>query len=114
MSRKHIKISEHLLIIICFIFTVDNAHPEITCARDISPVVNCGTTSVQVDFPATATDDCNDVSITYTSSGATSFYSRTSSVSSMNIGTSIVTATATDGSGKTSTCETHITIIQGN
>ncbi len=63
--------------------SVDNAHPEIECALDMSQTVNFGTTNVQVNFPATVTDDCNDVCIRYTSSGATSFNSRTNSRSSI-------------------------------
>ncbi|XP_072013718.1 uncharacterized protein [Amphiura filiformis] len=89
---------------------VDNENPMIECASDIVRSVNCGTSSLQTSFLATATDDCGVVTVRYTSTGATTFNQQIGGTAAMNVGTSFVTATATDGSGKTSTCQTRVDI----
>ncbi len=109
-----------LLLICCYTLTllslsatVDNANPVVTCAAPISQNVNCGVSSATINFPVTsATDDCGVVSTSYSSSGATTFASQLGSSATMNVGTSTVTATVTDGSGKTSSCTTAVTITQ--
>ncbi len=75
--------------------------------------MNCETRSVQVNFPAEATDDCNVMVIEYNATGSTTFASQVDSIAAINVGTTVVTATASDSTGKTSTCQTSITITTG-
>ncbi|XP_072013725.1 uncharacterized protein [Amphiura filiformis] len=88
----------------------DNANPMIQCTSEIVRSVNCGTSSLQTSFPATATDDCGVVTVRYTSTGATTFNQQIGGTAAMNVGTSFVTATATDASGRTSNCQTRVEI----
>ncbi len=93
---------------------VDDDNPTITCTSDIQQTVNCGIPSFVVFFPASATDDCPGVpSIQYTARGATEFTSQTTNFRHLNVGTSIITAKTTDGSGRTSSCETLVSITEG-
>ena len=96
-----------------FFFVVDNAPPTITCPSDISRQVNCGTPSTRVDFAATAFDNCGAVSIVYSSTGSTNFNQQSQSSATINIGTSRITATATDNGGRQATCTYSITVVAG-
>ncbi|XP_072024978.1 uncharacterized protein [Amphiura filiformis] len=91
---------------------VDDQVPTINCAPNIDRTVDCGTTNSQVDFQASAFDNCGAVTVTYSSIGSTQFTSQPQSSATMNVGTSTVTAVAQDTSGRTATCETRVSITQ--
>ena len=95
-------------------FSVDNFPPTITCAENINQNIPCGQTSTQVNFQATATDNCGTATVTYSSRGTTDFFSQRQSTATMNVGLSTITATATDTSGRTATCTTQVNINEGN
>ncbi|XP_072024979.1 hyalin-like [Amphiura filiformis] len=92
--------------------SVDDQVPTINCAPNIDRTVDCGTTNSQVDFQASAFDNCGAVTVTYSSIGSTQFTSQPQSSATMNVGTSTVTAVAQDTSGRTATCETRVSITQ--
>ena len=77
--------------------------------------VACGSTNTgsQINFLATANDNCGAVSVTYSSRGATFFSSQSQSSAIMNTGQSTITATATDSSGRTATCTTQVAVTEG-
>ena len=63
---------------------------------------------------ATAFDNCGGASIVYSSSGSTTFSQQSQSTRvNMNVGTSQVTATATDNGGRTASCTYTVTITAG-
>ncbi|MAK35139.1 MAG: hypothetical protein CMC15_03055 [Flavobacteriaceae bacterium] len=79
----------------------DNDPPVITCPGDITVDNDPGQCGAIVNFAATATDNCpSTVTITYSQDPGTEFA----------VGTTVVTATATDGGGNTSTCTFNITV----
>ena len=92
---------------------MDNSPPSITCAANINRDIQCGTPSPQVNFPATAIDNCGVATVTYSSQGVTNFASQPQSTAVMNVGFSTVTAIATDTSGRTATCSMQIRITEG-
>ena len=94
-------------------FPVDNFPPTITCAANVNEEIQCGQTSAQVNFLATATDNCGAATVTYSSQGSTNFFSQSQSTATMNVGLSTITATATDTSGRTATCTTQVNINEG-
>ena len=94
--------------------TVDDQPPTINCAANVDRTLDCGTTNTQVNFQASAFDNCGAVTVTYTSTGSTQFPSQEQSSATMNFGTSTVTALARDTSGRTATCDTRVSITQGN
>ena len=83
------------------------------CAQPVSQTINCGVPSTSASFRAVAQDDCGVVTVRYSSTGATTFTNQAADTANMNVGSSVVTATATDGSGKTATCTTPVTITAG-
>ena len=97
-----------------FIYSVDSQPPVITCPPGIDQLVNCGTPNAQVLLKAEASDDCGAASIVYSSTGSTIFSQQTQNSQTMNVGVSQVTATATDNSGRQSTCVFTVTIRTGN
>ena len=98
-----------------FFTAVDTIPPSISCAQNVQQQVPCGSTSTgtQINFPATANDNCGAVSVTYSSTGATFFSSQSQSSAIMNTGQSTITATATDNSGLTATCTMQVAITEG-
>jgi hypothetical protein len=79
---------------------VDNQSPTIACPSNITVNTAPGLCSAPVTFAATATDNCS-ATITYSpTSGAT-----------FNKGTTLVTATARDGAGRTATCTFTVTVV---
>ena len=107
--------SSNSISILCFSFPeVDNIPPSITCSENVQQSVPCGSTNTgtQINFLATATDNCGAANIIYSSVGSTNFASQTQSSATMNVGFSTVTATATDTSGRTVTCTTQVTITE--
>lgn len=83
-------------------FTVtvtDNEAPEITCPTNINPVNSPGQCQTNVNFAATATDNC-EATITYSHAPGSVFL----------VGTTTVTATATDGAGNATSCSFDISV----
>jgi hypothetical protein len=85
-------------------FTVtvtDDEAPTITCPTDVTASAATGTCAADVDFAATATDLCGGmVDIAYSQDPMTSF----------PVGTTEVTATATDDAGNTATCTFNVIV----
>jgi subtilisin-like proprotein convertase family protein len=85
-----------------FTITVTDAqNPTVTCPANItvnSPIGQCG---APVSFTATANDNCPGVSISYSPASGSTFLS----------GTTTVTATATDASGRTAACTFTVTVV---
>lgn len=83
----------------------DTTPPVISCPADIVVTLppNSNATSMVVNYPAvTAADSCSST-VSVTSSPA--------SGSVFPVGTTTVNATATDGSGHTSSCSFHVTVL---
>ena len=97
-----------------FYFTVDTTPPMVVCASTVSQTVPCGTPSAQVNFGVTSvSDNCGAVSVSYSSNGDTVFANNLQGNAAFNVGTSTVTATATDSSNLQTTCPTIVTITGG-
>ncbi|MGI8580732.1 MAG: beta strand repeat-containing protein, partial [Chitinophagaceae bacterium] len=73
---------------------VDNEKPVITCPAPVTQNNDAGVCGATVTFAATATDNCTGTVITYSQNPGTVF----------PVGTTTVTATATDASKNTATC----------
>jgi hypothetical protein len=82
---------------------VDTTPPVITCPANITVAAPAGTCSAVVTFTVTATDTC---------SGALTPTVTPASGSTFAIGTTTVNASATDGSGNTSTCSFTVTVTK--
>ena len=85
---------------------VDNQAPTIDCPDDV--IVNTGAGSTLctaiANFAATATDNCStpsNINITYSKDPGTAF----------PVGNTVVTVTATDQAGKSSTCSFNVTVV---
>jgi hypothetical protein len=80
---------------------VDVIRPVIVCPANV--VVNANPTdcSAAATYSATASDNCQLASVTYNPASGSIF----------NLGTTTVTATATDNSGNTSTCTFDVTVL---
>lgn len=81
----------------------DQTAPAISCPTDIVVYlpVNSSDTSMPVSYPAaTATDNCSTPTVTYSQASGSIF----------PVGTTTVTATATDAAGNHSACQFHITV----
>lgn len=80
---------------------VQDVHaPAIDCPDNITVNNDANMCGAVVNFEATATDNCSDVSISYSPNSGSFF----------NVGTTTVTATATDVSGNSSSCDFTITV----
>jgi uncharacterized repeat protein (TIGR01451 family) len=86
------------------VFTVnDETDPVISCPSDIEVFLpaNSNATSMAVTYPAaTATDNCSTPTITYSHASGSTF----------PVGTTTVTATATDAAGNHSECTFDVTV----
>ena len=85
-------------------FTVtvnDTQFPVITCPGNITMGTDPGMCSAVVTFAATATDNCPGTVITYSKNPGTVF----------SIGSTIVTAYATDAAGNSSQCTFFVTVV---
>ena len=102
-----------IIISSLFIHTVDNSPPTITCPSDIGRQIACGNSNTQVDLTANAFDNCGTATVVYSSSGSTTFNQQSQSSATMNVGTSQITATATDNGGRTSSCTYTVTVTAG-
>jgi hypothetical protein len=78
---------------------VDNIAPVITCPGNITQTADAGKCGANVNFEATATDNCSAV-ITYSQNPGTFF----------TVGTTDVTATAIDPGGNKSSCTFQVTV----
>ena len=78
----------------------DTQPPVITCPANISVFNDPGLCGAKISFTPTATDNCSKVTVT-TSPASGSFFP---------VGTTTVTATATDSSGNSSTCTFNVKV----
>jgi hypothetical protein len=79
---------------------VDDVAPEITCPEDI--LVECvETDSAMVEFEVLAVDGCDEAPVVVTEPASGSYFP---------VGTTTVTATATDALGNESTCSFDVTV----
>ncbi|MCI5094575.1 HYR domain-containing protein, partial [Phaeodactylibacter sp.] len=85
-------------------FTVtvtDTEDPSINCPADITVDNDSGLCSAVVNIPApTVSDNCPGASFEYAPASGSAF----------DVGTTTVTATATDGAGNTATCTLNVTV----
>ncbi len=79
----------------------DNQPPTITCPANITLNASPGLCSAPASYSANATDACTSVSLAY----------NPPSGSSINVGTTSVTATATDGAGNTASCNFSVKVV---
>jgi uncharacterized repeat protein (TIGR01451 family) len=82
----------------------DQTAPSISCPSDVVVYLPLNTpdTSMAVSFPAaTASDNCSTPTITYDHASGSVF----------SVGTTTVTATATDAAGNHSSCSFHVTVL---
>jgi uncharacterized repeat protein (TIGR01451 family) len=82
----------------------DQTAPAISCPTDIVVYLplNVPDTSMAVNYPAaTASDNCSTPTVTYDHASGSVF----------SVGTTTVTATATDAAGNHSSCSFHVTVL---
>jgi uncharacterized repeat protein (TIGR01451 family) len=82
----------------------DQTAPSISCPTDITVYLPLNTpdTSMAVTYPAaTASDNCSTPTITYSQASGSTF----------PVGTTTVTATATDAAGNHSSCSFHVNVL---
>jgi hypothetical protein len=79
---------------------VDSTAPVITCPANIAVGNDSGACGAVVFFAATATDNCDTASVSYSQAPGSFF----------PVGTTTVTATASDGCGNTSSCSFTVTV----
>jgi uncharacterized repeat protein (TIGR01451 family) len=81
---------------------IDNTPPAISCPADIvvDLPLNSTATSVAVSFSASASDNCGAANVTYDHAPGSAF----------PVGTTVVTATATDASGNQASCSFNVTV----
>lgn len=87
--------------------------PTNTCPADIEEEISCVTAELDVDFAVTGFDQCATSSVVYSSQGATVFERQTQSSSTMNVGTSDITATATVCDDTQISCTYSVIVNQG-
>jgi hypothetical protein len=78
----------------------DTTAPVIACPANITVGTDAGKCSAAVGFAATATDNCGTVNVSYSIAPGSAFV----------VGTTTVTATATDAAGLTSSCSFTVTV----
>jgi hypothetical protein len=83
---------------------VDTTAPSISCPANIVVTLPANTTAVSmpVSFSVSASDSCDSTPDVVTSKA---------SGSSFNVGTTVVTATATDDAGNTASCSFSVTVL---
>jgi hypothetical protein len=83
------------------IMVVDTTAPTITCPADVK-VITTSTNGMTVNYPApTASDTCSAVSTNYSNASGSSF----------GLGTTTVTATATDTRGNSAQCSFKVNVV---
>src|SRR6185436_7657836 len=80
---------------------VDVQNPSITCPANIIVNNDANQCGANVSFSATATDNCPGATISYSPASGSFF----------PVGTTTVTATATDASGHTASCTFTVTVV---
>jgi hypothetical protein len=78
----------------------DTEPPVATCPADITVSNAAGMCSAVVNFAGSVTDNCPGATLSYSPASGSSF----------PVGTTLVTATATDASGNMSTCTFNVTV----
>jgi hypothetical protein len=78
----------------------DNVAPTISCPSTTTVNAAQGQCGANVTYNATATDNCSSVTVTYNRASGSLF----------NVGTTPVTATATDACGNTRTCSFNVVV----
>jgi len=90
----------------------DNTPPTIVCPTDVSVTTSISTTVVS-GLTASANDNCSNTTISFQISGSTNQSGITdASGSTFNIGTSVVTYTATDLAGLKKSCSFNVVVSQ--
>ena len=95
----------------------DNQNPIIlTCGSSTTPTVNvnsglCTYTKSGTGWDPTISDNCGTYTINYTLSGATTGTGTSLSGVQFNLGTTIVSWLAADGSGNTATCTFQVNVV---
>lgn len=79
----------------------DPENPSISCPALITQSNDAGKCSAAVTFAATASDNCGVVSVTYSQASGSDF----------PVGTTTVTATATDAAGNSANCSFAVTVV---
>jgi GEVED domain/HYR domain/Lectin C-type domain/Secretion system C-terminal sorting domain len=79
----------------------DNVAPTITCPANPCVAAAPGQCGAPVNFSATATDNCSGVTVTYSIAPGSVF----------PVGTTAVTATATDACGNTKSCTFNVIVL---
>lgn len=94
----------HGLVTTCIqnVTVVDNQNPVLTCPVNITTAADPGTCNKVVSYTATATDNCGISTIIFNPASGSTF----------NVGTTMVTVTATDVNGNTGTCTFSVTITE--
>src|SRR5690606_5015959 len=85
-------------------FTVtveDKQAPVVTCPGDMTVSTDAGSCFAVVNFEATVDDNCPGATVSYVPASGSQF----------QIGQTLVTATATDAAGNTSTCTFTVTVV---
>lgn len=82
------------------ITVIDNVAPVITCPADINVNNDPGVCGATVSFAATATDNCGVNNISHSPNSGSVF----------PVGTTSVTATATDAAGNSASCTFNVTV----
>jgi HYR domain len=87
------------------ITVIDNTPPTIACPSNITVNANSGTCSKTVSFTVTANDNCSSASVVASPASGSNF----------QVGTTTVTATATNAAGNTNSCTFTVTVkdVQG-
>ncbi|HPI06151.1 MAG TPA: HYR domain-containing protein [Saprospiraceae bacterium] len=86
--------------------------PTITCPANITATAEVGNTSAAVTGtgPVSYSDNCNNPTISYTQTGATTGQGTLNADGNYNVGLTTVTYTATDASGNTGTCAFNVLV----
>jgi hypothetical protein len=101
--------SDHYPVFTRYIFE-NKIAPQVTNCPVVSPL--CVSTTGNYTIPLfTATDDCDEVTYSYTITGATTRSGNTNNASgAFNAGASTITWTATDNWGNSATCQTTVVV----
>lgn len=94
----------------------DNQPPTIVCPNNVSVTTPAGVITATFNnlAPTTLTDNCSaSVGLSYQQTGATTGSGIGPANGTYNAGTTVVTYTATDGSGNTSTCSFTVFVDAG-
>ena len=82
------------------ITVIDNTPPTITCPANITVNASPGTCAASVSFAVTASDNCSPATVVTSIPSGSSF----------SVGTTTVTATATDAAGNSQSCSFTVTV----